>query len=122
MIIFTANRTDPLNNSTMKKKKLPVWLQVFDDAIPKAVRNRYFIVLALFFGWMIFFDRGNLFTQLKLANAAEELQEERVRFEQQIEAAKAQRLELSINKERFGREKYFLQKPNEEVFIMKKVE
>ena len=106
----------------MAKPKLPVFLQILDDAIPQAARNRYFIVLVAFAFWMIFFDRGNLLTQWRLASAVEELQHEKTMFEDRIEAAKEQRLELSINKERFGREKYFLQRPDEEVFIMKKVD
>lgn len=89
------------------------------SSVPAYLKNRYFIALVLFFGWMILFDRGNVLTQFRLANAVQELEQERTMFEEKIEEAKLEKQQLTANKERFGREKYFMQRANEDVFIVK---
>ena len=88
-------------------------------SVPASLKNRYYIALALFFGWMILFDRGNILTQVKLANAVKELEQERTMFEEKIEEARIEKQELTADKERFGREKYFMQRANEDVFIVR---
>ena len=93
-------------------------LQPLLDQIPKPLRNKYFLVLAVFFFWMIFVDRHDFLTQWRLQGAVDQMQEEKELYIEKIEQAKQDRLDLEVNKEKFAREQYFMKKRNEDVFII----
>lgn len=88
------------------------------DLIPVQLRNRYFLVLVLFFAWMIFFDKHDILTQWSLQKTVDQLEEEKDFYNQQIEVAEEQRLQLELNKEKIAREKYYMKRPGEDVFII----
>lgn len=88
------------------------------EAIPKPIRNRYFLILVLFFGWMIFFDKHDVLTQWRLKSTVDQLNEEKEFYTDQIEEAEQERLQLEINKEKIAREKYYMKRPGEDVFII----
>ena len=97
-------------------------LQPLLDQIPAPFKNRYFVVIILFAAWMVFFDRHDLLTQWSLQNSVERLEEDKVYYTKKIKDAQQERLDLEINKEKFAREKYYMQKNNEDVFIIDKEE
>ena len=86
--------------------------------IPKPLRNRYFLVLIFFFAWLIFFDRHDVWTQYRLQQSLNKLKEDKSFYQQKIEEVKQQRLDIELNKEKFAREKYYMKKDNEDVFLM----
>jgi cell division protein DivIC len=88
------------------------------EQIPTPLRNKYFVVLALFFAWMIFFDRHDFITQWRLQNSVNQMEEKKETYTEQIKEAKKERLDLEVNKEKFAREKYYMKKSNEDVFII----
>lgn len=88
------------------------------EFIPKPIRNHYFLTLVLFFGWMIFFDKHDILTQWQLKNTVDQLKEEKTFYTEQIGKAEEERLELEINKEKIAREKYYMKRPGEDVFII----
>ena len=88
------------------------------DLVPVQLRNRYFLVLVLFFAWMIFFDKHDVLTQWNLQKTVNQLEEEKDFYNQQIEVAEKQRLQLELNKEKIAREKYYMKRPGEDVFII----
>ena len=88
------------------------------EQLPAPIRNKYFIVLVLFFGWMIFFDKSGPWTQYKLWAGIQDLEEKMDYYEAGIEEAEAKQKDLEENRERFAREEYYLQKENEDVFII----
>ncbi|GAB5553982.1 MAG: septum formation initiator family protein [Saprospiraceae bacterium] len=88
------------------------------DLIPVQLRNRYFLVLVLFFAWMIFFDKHDILTQWSLQKTVDQLEEEKDFYNQQIDVAEEQRLQLELNKEKIAREKYYMKRPGEDVFII----
>lgn len=88
------------------------------DQIPAPFKNRYFLVLVLFFGWMIFFDKHDVITQWRLQQSVEKLEEDRTYYKAQIKEAQQKRLDLEVNKEKFAREEYYMQKSDEDVFII----
>jgi len=90
------------------------------NSIPAPMRNRYFLVLALFFAWMVFFDRHDLLTQWKLSKSVEELEVKKAYFSEKIIEAKEDKKEIESNREKFAREKYYMHKKDEEVFIIQK--
>lgn len=92
--------------------------QAIKEQIPAPLRNKYFFVLALFFTWMIFFDRHDIITQWRLQRSVDKLESDRSFYSEKIEAAEQERLELDINDEKFAREQYYMKKSDEDVFII----
>lgn len=93
-------------------------LQAILEQLPAPLRNKYFVVLLLFFGWMIFFDKHDLLTQWRLQRSVDRLQQDIDYYNVKIEKAKQERYDLDINKEKFARERYYMKKRNEDVFII----
>jgi cell division protein DivIC len=88
------------------------------EQIPAPLRNKYYLILVLFFGWMIFFDRHDLLTQFRLQKAVNKMEQDKELYIERIENAKKDRLDLEANKEKFAREQYHMKKAGEEVFII----
>lgn len=90
------------------------------NQLPAPLRNKYFLVIALFFFLLVFVDKHDLLTQLKLKNSVERLEHDKAYFEKEIEQAKEDRLKIESNKEEFAREKYHMHKSDEDVFVIEK--
>ena len=90
--------------------------------IPAPLRNQYFLVLTFFFAWLIFFDKHNFWTQYQLQQSLNKLKADKVFYEQKIEEVKREAEDIARNQEKFAREKYFMKKQNEDVFVIVKEE
>jgi len=88
--------------------------------IPAPFRNRYFLCLLFFIGWLTFFDRHNIWTQIKLQQQLEKLKSDRIFYDKAITTVKADKKDLEQNTEKFARERYHMKKANEDVFIIVK--
>lgn len=110
----------PFKLIAMAKRSNP--LQPLLEQLPRPLRNKYFITLALFLGWMVFFDNHGILTQIKLQQTVNKMHRDKEMYEQKIEEAKQERLDLEVNKEKFAREQYFMKKRNEDVFIIEETE
>ena len=91
------------------------------DKLPKFARNFYFIAAVLFVGWMVFFDANDLYSQYQLKRKLNDLENQRDHYLQEIEKVKKEREALLNDKtelERFAREKYYMKKEGEEVFVI----
>jgi len=88
------------------------------NVIPKPFRNRYVLVLAAFFFWMILMDRHDFLTQWQLRSTVEKLQDEKAYYKEKIKEEEQVRLELQRDREKIARERYFMKKPGEDVFII----
>ncbi|MFY0653660.1 MAG: septum formation initiator family protein [Cyclobacteriaceae bacterium] len=89
--------------------------------LPKFTRNIYFICGVLFVGWMLFFDANDFYSQYQLKKKLTDLENQRNHYIQEIEKVKKDREALLNDKsqlERFAREKYYMKKEGEEVFIV----
>lgn len=100
-----------------KKKKVSPVNQLWQK-LPWYVRNRYFIALVAFTVLLVFVDRHDLVTQFRLQRTVERLENDMKRYDEKIDAAEAEKLDREQNKERFARESYFMQKDDEDVFII----
>ncbi|NJL15557.1 MAG: septum formation initiator family protein [Microscillaceae bacterium] len=80
----------------------------------------------LVFGlWIFFFDTNDLITQYDRQQRLEKLKKEKsyyLREIKKIERTQAALTNDSAAIERFAREKYFLKKPKEEVFVIEEVD
>lgn len=100
---------------TMKK-----WLEKFKQ-LPWYIKNVYFAILLFFVVWMLFFDANNLFYQFKLSWKLKELESEKSYYNTEIDQVNELKEELfstDEKKEKFAREKYYMKRDNEDVFIV----
>lgn len=88
--------------------------------IPAPLRNRYFLCLLFFIGWLAFFDRNNIWTQIKLQQQLDKLKTDKVFYEKEIITVQADKKDLEQNTEKFARERYHMKKDKEDVFIIVK--
>ena len=100
------------------KSPLQKWL----EEIPAPIKNKYLLALAAFFCWMIFFDKHDFITQWQLQRTVDKLEEDKAYYSKKIEEAEQDRYDLEVNREKFARERYYLQKKDEDVFIIKEKE
>lgn len=98
-----------------------VW-RGFAANIPQPFRNRYALVAVLFLIWMLLADSANLITQFKLGQAVNNLKQDKAYYQEAIIKAEQEKKTLAEDKETFAREQYFMQKDDEEVFILEKEE
>jgi hypothetical protein len=88
------------------------------NAIPTPLKNKYFLVTTLFVAWMVFFDKHDLLTMVYLEQTQNDLEVDKQYYKLKIKEAHEDRVDIEKDKEKFAREKYFLQKNDEDVFIM----
>jgi len=89
--------------------------------MPWYIKNIYFALLAFFIVWMLFFDTNNIFYQFKLSTKVKELEDQKKYYNEEIKEVDELKEELfstDENKEKFAREKYYMKKDNEDVFIV----
>lgn len=82
---------------------------------------KYAIVGIIFVLAMVFSKRHNILQYFENQNTIEDLEIEKAYYEQQIEKNNARLQELKSDKhdlEKFARERYFLKKTNEDVFVV----
>ncbi len=97
---------------------MPNILTPFLKRLPTNFRNRYYIAIAIFFGWLLFFDKHDFLTQWKLSRGISKLKEDKVFYEAKINSIKQDKKDIDADKEKFAREHYFMSKANEDVFII----
>ena len=88
--------------------------------IPAFLKNKYLLTIVGFAVWMLFFDRNDFISQLSRYEKLSELKTNTAYFDKKIETARA---ELEKRKtdpsayERIAREKYYMKKDNEDIFL-----
>ena len=89
--------------------------------IPKFLKNRYALTAIVFVIWLTFVDQNNLITQIQYRMELAKLEDERIFYQSEIKKIKEDLHELKSNPktlEKFAREKYFMKKENEEIFVL----
>lgn len=87
------------------------------------LKDKYVIVILFTVVWMIFFDRHDIISQFQARMKLKEMRKDKEYFRQKIDEVKKERDELMQNPqtmEKFAREKYFMKKDNEDIFILDK--
>ncbi len=90
----------------------------FIDLLPAQLRNKYFLILAVFFGILVFVDKHDLITQFRLQRTVNKLEQDKRFYKEKIEEAEANRAAFDENKERYAREHYNMKRSDEDVFII----
>lgn len=85
------------------------------------LKNKYVITLLVFFTWMLFFDRNDIITRVKLKRQLAKLQKEREFYKEEIKKVEETNMQLFSSDEtleKFAREKYMMKRDNEEIFLI----
>lgn len=84
-------------------------------------KNFYFVATAVFLVWMLFFDSNDIYSQYQLKRKLSELENQKEYYQEKIKDVKVDR-EALLNDmellEKFAREKYYMKKDGEEVFVI----
>ncbi len=96
-----------------------VWRRLKNVEWVPLLKDRYFMALAIFFIWMLFFDQNRLSTQYRLSRSISHLKQEQTDLRENIKELKVEKMDFEKDKEKYAREKYLLHKQDEEVYIMK---
>ena len=87
----------------------------------KYINNRYFYTGLLFLVWMVFFDQENIVEQLNLSRQLNELEDQKEFYLEEIDA-NAEAINVLENDtvllEKYAREKYYMKKDGEDVFVL----
>jgi cell division protein DivIC len=88
--------------------------------IPQILKNKWVATILVFIIWMLFFDRNSAINQIGLVSS---INESKNLKEYYVEQFQSDSIALRILKydtsmlEKFGREKYLMKKPNEDIFL-----
>jgi len=82
--------------------------------------NKYLLIVLLFSIWMFFFDTNSYFIHNELNNSIESLENNKEIYKDEIEVDKIfiNKMKDSNEVEKYAREKYYLKKENEDIYII----
>ncbi|MEO1434835.1 MAG: septum formation initiator family protein [Bacteroidota bacterium] len=86
--------------------------------VPKPFRNKYLLVAIVFSVWLVFLDRYNLIDIWHLENTKEEIIEKTQGYETSELEKELQELDNPEKLEEVAREKYYMKKDDEDVFVI----
>ena len=87
--------------------------------VHRLLLNKYGLVFLVFLVWMLFFDSKNMFVQYKLSKQIKALEQEKEEYVKKYKIVLKEKHDLNNDVEKFAREKFFMHKENEVVFILK---
>jgi cell division protein DivIC len=93
--------------------------------VPSILTNKYLLTAIAFVVWMLFFDRNDFFAQSEKKAELSSLEKSKAFFTSEIEKERLFSEELRSNPaaiEKLAREKYFMKRDNEELFIVRQTE
>jgi cell division protein DivIC len=95
--------------SDIKKNK---WIRI--------ISNKYLIIILIFAVWMFFFDTNSYLIHDELNTSIESLENNKEVYTTEIEKDKEfiEKMKDSNEIEKYAREKYYLKKENEEIFLI----
>ena len=90
----------------------------------KLFSNIYFITFTIFLFWILFFDSNSILVNLKLQKEINQLNERKAELEDQISIDKKiiSSLQNIDSLEKYAREKLYMKKENEEIYIIEYTE
>ena len=83
------------------------------------VFNKYSVSFIFFMIWMIFFDHHKISDQIQLSQTVRQLENEKDQYAEKIVQIKKDRADIETNREKYAREKFYMHKPGEEVYIVR---
>ena len=86
----------------------------------KLIKSTYGIIIILFIIWMIFFDSNSFIIHNELNNDINELNDQKSYYEKEIakDNIELQMIRSDSGLEKYAREKLYMKKDNEEIFLV----
>ncbi len=87
----------------------------------KYINNKYFYTGLLFVVWWVYFDQESLIVQYNLTSVKTGLQDQKEYYLQEIEKDESAIATLqndTVLLEKYAREKYYMKKDNEDVYLI----
>ena len=88
----------------------------------KIVKDKYFLATVFFLVWICFFDQNDVFTRAEIENEIKELKSDMTYYKDQVEDLRLTQENLQNSDkelERFAREKYYMKKDGEDIYVFK---
>jgi len=88
--------------------------------IPLLFKNMYFIIIMLFIIWMLFFDSNSWLVHRELNKKVSKLENKKDFYKEGIQKDKEELIKMKTDTglEEYAREKLFMKKEDEEIFII----
>jgi len=89
--------------------------------ILQVLKNRYFLVTAFFLVWVGFFDQNDWVSRKNIDAEIKQLEEDKVFFDSEVERLQEAKKTLITNEgalEKYAREKYYMKRKGEDVFVI----
>ncbi len=86
------------------------------------LKNKYLITGLAFVVWLLFFDKNDFYTQHQRSNELEQLEQSKDFYTKEITIERNELEQLESNPttlEKYAREKFYMKRDNEDVFIIK---
>lgn len=102
----------------MKLPRIPRNQDELLALLRQGMRNPYALTAAGFLIWVIFIDHSRLVSQYSLQLDLWELQEQKEELLVKIDEVREEKKVLDRDREKYGRERYYLKHPNEDIYIV----
>ena len=99
---------------------MEIFKKIKNSKFFKIVSNLYILISVVFFIWIFFIDSNSILVNIKLNKEISELKERKDILENQIQMDKKiiSNLQNRDSLEKYAREKLYMKKENEEIFII----
>ena len=99
---------------------MEIFKKIKNSKFFKIVSNLYILISVIFFIWIFFIDSNSILVNIKLNKEISELKERKDILENQIQMDKKiiSNLQNPDSLEKYAREKLYMKKENEEIFII----
>ena len=99
---------------------MEIFKKIKNSKFFKIVSNLYILISVVFFIWIFFIDSNSILVNIKLNKEINELKERKDILENQIQIDKKiiSNLQNPDSLEKYAREKLYMKKENEEIFII----
>lgn len=99
---------------------MEIFKKIKNSKFFKIVSNLYILISVVFFIWIFFIDSNSILVNIKLNKEISELKDRKDILENQIQMDKKiiSNLQNPDSLEKYAREKLFMKKENEEIFII----
>lgn len=99
---------------------MEIFKKIKNSKFFKIVSNLYILISVVFFIWIFFIDSNSILVNIKLNKEINELKERKDILENQIQMDKKiiSNLQNPDSLEKYAREKLYMKKENEEIFII----
>ena len=99
---------------------MEIFKKIKNSKFFKIISNLYILISVVFFIWIFFIDSNSILVNIKLNKEISELKERKEILENQIQMDKKiiSNLQNPDSLEKYAREKLYMKKENEEIFII----